>query len=69
MQFFEQVCDGRTVLSDKVEPDAQRVTDDVYAPCWIEAKRQLGYALTPTQARLLGEFYDRHEHVTNPTTA
>jgi len=69
MHFYEQLCGGRTVLSDRVEPDAQSVTDDVHAPCWLDAKRQLGYTLTPTQARLLADFYERREHDTNPTTA
>lgn len=58
MQFFEQICDGRTVLSPRVEPNAQRVTDDVYAPCWLEAKRQLGYPLSRVQERLLDQFYE-----------
>lgn len=61
MQFFEQLCNGRTVLSPRIEPNAQRVTDDVDAPCWLEAKRMIGYGLSPIQEHLLERFYERRD--------
>jgi hypothetical protein len=58
MRFFEQICDGRTVLSPRIEPGAQRVTDDVYAVCWLDAKQRLGYPLSTVQQCLLDTFLE-----------
>jgi hypothetical protein len=58
MQFFEQICGGRTVISPKIERDAQRVTDDVYAVCWLDAKQRLGYPLSTVQQCLLDTFLE-----------
>jgi hypothetical protein len=60
MRFYEQINEGRTVISAEVIPEvryADRVTDSVDADCWIDAKQKLGYMLSATQDWLLAEFY------------
>lgn len=61
MRFYEQICDGRPVISLIIEPNAMRVTDDRDAACWLDAKQRLGYPLCPIQQCLLYEFFDRRE--------
>jgi hypothetical protein len=61
MRFYEQICDGRTVISPIIERNATRVTDDRDAACWLDAKQRLGYPLTPIQQCLLYEFFESRE--------
>jgi hypothetical protein len=64
MRFYEQICDGRTVIHSEIvaKPDGRdRVPRDVDASCWIEAKKRLGYGLSITQECLLEEFYEKRE--------
>lgn len=64
MRFFEQICSGRIVISNLIIADAcsdDRVTRDVDAACWIEAKKSLGYGLSAVQEYLLEAFYARHD--------
>jgi hypothetical protein len=61
MRFYEQMCDDRTVISEQIEPDAQRVMRDIGADCWIDAKKKLGYGLSTLQEWLLDEFYRERE--------
>jgi hypothetical protein len=63
MQFYEQVlCDARTVISHQVEPGAVIVNSEIAADCWIDAKKRLGYPLSPVQEVLLSEFRERQAH-------
>lgn len=62
MRFFEQIVEGRTLISDQLiakDDGIDRVTRDVDAACWIEAKKRLGYALSATQDYLLDKFYEK----------
>ena len=44
-RYYEQFTEGRYVIStDRIE--GARIVDAVTAPCWLEAKRQLGYPLS-----------------------
>lgn len=65
MRFYEQVFEGRTVISDKLvanpNTEGDRVMRDIDGDCWIDAKRRFGYFLTGVQEYLLGEFYRKRE--------
>jgi hypothetical protein len=65
MRFYEQVFDGRTVISDQLvarhDVKGDRVIRDIEADCWIDAKRRFGYMLSGVQEWLLGEFYKKRD--------
>ncbi len=63
MRFYEQVFDGRTVISASIvaraDVNGDRVIRDIEADCWIDAKRRFGYMLSAVQEWLLDEFYTK----------
>lgn len=65
MRFYEQVFEGRTVISDqivaKADAEGDRVMRDIDADCWIDAKKKFGYLLSAVQEYLLDEFYKKRE--------
>jgi hypothetical protein len=67
MRFYEQVFEGRTVISDQIvaraDAKGDRVMRDIEADCWIDAKKRFGYMLSAVQEWLLDEFYKKRERV------
>lgn len=65
MRFYEQVFEGRTIISDQIVARADikgdRVMRDIEADCWIDAKKRLGYMLSAVQEWLLDEFYKKRD--------
>lgn len=65
MRFFEQVFEGRTVISAQIVARADAKDDcvmrDIEADCWIDAKKRFGYMLSAVQEWLLDEFYKERE--------
>lgn len=64
MRFLEQIVSGRTVISDTIiakDDGKDRVTRDIDAACWIEAKKNFGYPLSVVQEWLLDQFYEKRD--------
>lgn len=62
MRFYEQRCQGRTIIDTVIDPDdSTQVVDAANACCWIEAKRRLGYPLSTVQEWLLDSFYEERK--------
>ena len=56
-RYYEQLIEGRYVINATGDESQGRIVDAINAPCWLEAKRQMGYYLTAAQEAQLDEFY------------
>lgn len=51
--------DGRLIIDKTFPQKAYRVIEERYADCWLAAKKEFGFELTPLQEELLKKFEQR----------